>query len=696
MAVSAEALDIILRLQGVPTYTAGMHQASGANDEFAASSKRAAGMSNEAAAASERQKGAAALVAKSMKATGLIFAAAGVEGIKMAIKFEKQMEMIHTQAGASQQEVDKLKNSVLDLAGVVPQGPEVLAEGLYHLESIGLRGAAAMSALKVAAQGAAVGNADLESTASALGAAWIVNIKGAGSLHNTMGVLNATVGAGNMRMNELVTALGSGILPVAKLAGLSIQDVGAALATLSDSGYSASSAAAQLGTALHFLYAPTTKAKKALESIGLSSKDVIREMSGPNGLHGALELLKSHLSGAGDHAEQMEKLGEIFPGGRGKVILTLITELERLDMKRKQITATGGQFGDAVKRTMEQPAVKIQKAWSALQAELIRLGQAMEGPATAAMVLFAKEAGVALTIIMAMTLHGKLLAPIILGLGTAFVLYKAAVIGAALASWAYDAALTVSIEALYALDVATWGAAAAQWALNVAMDANPIGLIVLGVALAIGAMVLLVTHFRQVTAFLRGPLGTAILLAALAFAPFIAIPLAIAAHWKTVVGVFGTVMGFVKTAWGKLGGLLAYPFEYLWQKASWVFNQIKNAISEVVNAPSHALHGLESAASSVLGGLVPHFAAGGVMPYSGLATINEGASGETVYLPGGSVVQPSAASSLLGPRAHTPNPAPMDSGTPVMIEAYLMMPAGSGRSLFKLVTKEAAIKSARS
>jgi hypothetical protein len=44
---------------------------------------------------------------------------------------------------------------VLDLAKAMPQGPNELAKGLFHLESVGLRGAKAMDALKIAAEGAA-------------------------------------------------------------------------------------------------------------------------------------------------------------------------------------------------------------------------------------------------------------------------------------------------------------------------------------------------------------------------------------------------------------------------------------------------------------------------------------------------------------------------------------------------------------
>lgn len=696
VAASQEALDIILRLQGVPTYTAGMGEASSANDKFAASSGRAAKMSNESAAASERQRGAAALVSKAMKGTGLILAAAGVEGIKMAMNFDRQMEMLHTQAGATQGEVERMKGAVLGLAGTVPQGPLELAKGLYHLESIGLRGAAAINALKVAAQGAAVGNAHLEDVTTALGAAWIVGAKGAGSLHNVMGILNATVGAGNMKMEELVQSLGSGIIPISKIAHLSIQDIGAALATLTDSGFSASSAMAQLGTALHFIYAPTSKAKKALESIGLTSKQLFNEMSGPNGLHGALALLKSHLEGVGGGAEQAEKMGEILPGGRGKVLMTLIETLDRLDTKKKQIIATSGNFDESVKRTMEQPAVRIQKAWSKFQATLVRLGRSLEGPATQAMVIFAKELSVALVVIMAMTDHGKLLAPLILGIGTAFLFYKGAIMAAAIAEWAWDAALTASIVALYAFDVATWGAAAAQWALNVAMDANPIGLIIIGIAALIAGLVMLIIHFREVASFLRGPWGYAILWGLIAMEGWIGIPLAIAVHWKTVISVFNAVAGFVKGGWSKIGPAMAKPFEWLWGKVSWVFKQIKKAISDILNAPGHIMHSLAGGINSLNIPGMPSFAAGGTMMGGGYALINESQQGETVWLPGGSTVQPSPASSLQTPRAHTPNPAPAGDGTPIMIEAWLEMPPGSGRSLFKLITREAAIKSARS
>jgi TP901 family phage tail tape measure protein len=143
------------------------------------------------------------------------------------------------------------------------QTPEVLAQGLYHIVSLGVPAAHAMDVLKLASEGAAVGHANLEDVANALGAAVASNIKGSGDYTNAMAVLNATVGAGNMRMQDLATSLGN-VLPQATTAGLSLTDVGAAMATMTDNGMPAADAATRLHMAISLMEAPTGKAEKAL------------------------------------------------------------------------------------------------------------------------------------------------------------------------------------------------------------------------------------------------------------------------------------------------------------------------------------------------------------------------------------------------------------------------------------------------
>jgi hypothetical protein len=325
-----------------------------------------------------------------------------------------------------------------------------------------------MNALKVASQGAAVGQADLEDTATALGSAWLVNIKGAGNMKQVMALLNATVGAGNVRMGQLVEALGTGILPASKEAGLSIKDVFGAMAVFTDEGYKASSAAAQFSTALHFLYNPTIKASGALESIGLNSDSLARDMHKKDGLLVALSDLKKHLetkfpnidlilglknlgisasgfakeasdpkginramyalqdgldkagkttaqripllqsmlqqfgltssetarllespsglrhavklmskelgTGSRDIIQQEQILGSILPGGRGRIMLTLLNQLDRYQMKLKQIQKGTNQFNDDVTKTQETASYRLKNAWAQVEVALTQLG----------------------------------------------------------------------------------------------------------------------------------------------------------------------------------------------------------------------------------------------------------------------------------------------------------------------------------
>lgn len=368
-----------------------------ANAGMAASARRAAEAN---IALGNRMKSTGSTIAAaghSMSRLTLPIVAIGAAAGKMSMDFEKAMEQVHTQAGASQKEVDTLRGKVLELAKAMPQGPNELAAGLYHIESVGLRGAKAMDALKVAAQGAAVGGADLEETATALGSAWMVNIKGAGDMHKTMGVLNAAVGAGNMRFGELVHALGTGLLPASKEAGLGLKDALGALAVFTDEGYQASSAAAQMSTAFHFLYNPTDKAAGALNAMGLHSSQLAADMHRPRGLLVALRDLKKHLEEAGGAGakfatekgpggeihlraknaaavKEEQLLGQILPGGRGRIMLTLLNQLDRYEMKLNQVDKTSSRFGESVKKTQETAAYRVHAAWSSVQVAMIQLG----------------------------------------------------------------------------------------------------------------------------------------------------------------------------------------------------------------------------------------------------------------------------------------------------------------------------------
>lgn len=321
-------------------------------------------------------------VGKMAKGIGLAFGAVelarfGADSIKASRQFQQAMTIVHTQAGASAKEVSKLTGEVLKLAPTVGAGPEKLAAGLYHLESQGLRGAKAMEALGIAAKGAAVGNADLESVTDALGAVLSSGMKGVQNLNQVMGQLNATVGAGDMRMQELAEALGTGLAAKAKVAGVGIKDVSAALAVFGDNNVRGAEAGTQLGSVLRLMGAPSKAAEKALKQVGLAGLDLADTIR-TKGLVPALELLQKKMRDAGLTAsEQAQLLARAFGGRQAGGIQILLTQLDKLRQKEDQVAKGAGSFAGAWKDRTKDAQFQWDQFMARLDVLKIKLGDTL-------------------------------------------------------------------------------------------------------------------------------------------------------------------------------------------------------------------------------------------------------------------------------------------------------------------------------
>ncbi len=302
------------------------------------------------------------------KAAGLALGGIALaEGLKKSVsaasQFQASMELVHTQAGATQGEVGKLTKSVRDLAPTLGIDVNSLARGLFRIESAGLRGSAALKAMTLAGKGAQIGQADFESVAKTL--ANILESKivtGSNAAAKSMGLLNAIVGAGDMRMQDLSDAMGTGILPVARSFGISLQDVGGAIAEMTASGVPAVDAATRLRMTLSLLEAPAGKAAKTLKAIGISNTQLADDMR-QHGLLTALQDLKSHLEATGLSAsKQSQVITAAFGGGRTSAgIITLLGSLDDLRNRTERIGRTAGNLGEAWKKTTETAAFQFAR-----------------------------------------------------------------------------------------------------------------------------------------------------------------------------------------------------------------------------------------------------------------------------------------------------------------------------------------------
>jgi TP901 family phage tail tape measure protein len=306
------------------------------------------------------------------------------ESAKKAVEFQSEMKKVQTQAGGTARDVAVLSKGILQLGKTSEQGPQQLADAMYHLKSVGLDNVSAMKDLKAASDLAALGGSNLEDTTNALAGAWRSGIKGAGDFSTAAATVNAIIGAGNMRMEDFVAAIGTGILPSAKSFGLSLKQVGGALALMTDEGIPAVDAATRLRMSFSLLGAPSAAADKQLKKIGLNGLDLAKAMRGPQGLIGAVSLLRDHLDKSGLSAErQSQILSRAFGGGRSSSgILTLLNNLDVLRKKQDQVNSSMGKYGPAVAAQRKTAGAQLKILESNLDVFAIKIGMKLLPPIT--------------------------------------------------------------------------------------------------------------------------------------------------------------------------------------------------------------------------------------------------------------------------------------------------------------------------
>lgn len=600
--ISGEAIDVILRIQGLRSFQSGMNQAAVSVRQVGTASAQASAQAN---AGLNSQLGLLGLVRKAAIGVGIAFVAAGIEAYKLNTEFDRQMTMVQAEAGASAQEVANMRKEILASAGELRQSPIELAKGLYHVESLGFRGAHALEILRDAAHMANISGADLEETTTALGGAMIVGVRGAGSLRNVMGTLVATAGAGNMRMQNLNEALGTGLLSAAKNANMTLQDTGAALATLTDTGMPASSAAAQLRTALHFLYSPTKRARDALNTLGISQRDLVEQIAGPDGLAGALNLLNVGLDtyAQGDNARKLDIFGHILPGGRGQVLLTLMKNLDQYKVKHKQIADTIGHTETGIRISEETNSAKLRGAWADLQAQLIEVADVYKNDLTGA--ITAVIGGLAGLASFLNDHHNDVIhvSEAIMILIGAWVLYRTVMVTVIAITAIWNAMLTV--KAFLELAAGVRSLAEAWILLDVAMEANPIIFLITLVILLVGGLVILYlkwqwfhnavdntfnflkTHWYVLGAILMGLMGPMAFVAAY-----------MVTHWQQVKEAAIAIWHAIAEAFNNKVHSMAEKIRAFVKFATEAWDKVKGPLDWVVGATGDVVH----AGATVLGG----------------------------------------------------------------------------------------------
>src|SRR6185312_8789146 len=162
---------------------------------------------------------------------------------------------------------------ILSIASSTGTEIQELTNGMYMIGSAGFTGAKGLTVLTAAAQGAKAENADLGTVSNALTTILKDYGRGADQATASMDQLIAVVQNGKTTTEALAASL-SNVLPIASAAGLSFEQVGGAMATMTGEGMSAQQAAQDLANTIRSLQNPNHVAINEMAQMGLNANQV--------------------------------------------------------------------------------------------------------------------------------------------------------------------------------------------------------------------------------------------------------------------------------------------------------------------------------------------------------------------------------------------------------------------------------------
>ncbi len=262
-----------------------------ASNGMVAASARAS-QANAALGASIASANASAAAASAAMTKRFALGAAGAAlisgaAVHMAGDFEIATKRLISSAGETHEGMKIIQEGILDMAGQVGNTADELARASYVIASGGQHGADALYVLRAAAEGAAAEGADLYEVADAITSILADYHLEASKSAEVTSKMVAAVGSGKTTFQEFTSSL-SAILPIASAAHISLDDISAAIASMTVHGMSARQASQNLADVVRHMVAPTQVQTKELGQLGMSSADLADKL-GKKGLTGTLQ-----------------------------------------------------------------------------------------------------------------------------------------------------------------------------------------------------------------------------------------------------------------------------------------------------------------------------------------------------------------------------------------------------------------------
>jgi len=309
-------------------------------------------------------------------AGGFIAAQASIAGVQRlmsasigaAMAYEAQMAQIRALTGATEQDTDLLRESIREMQKTLPKSSAELGAGAYYILSSGIKDAAtAAEILELSAKASTIGLGETKTIASILTSIMNAYQLSAADAAGATDTLVNIVKLGKGEPTEFAGALGR-VIPIAAQMGIEFEQVGAVLATLTNTGLSAEESVTALRGIMTQILKPTDEAREKFAALGFDVVAFRKELD--TDFIGAMSRL------SGKVGENEEAWASLFPEVRGMigVMAAFGNQLPQTQANLEGITTGVGALDAGFAEVSETTQFKLQKAMNDLNVQLEEVG----------------------------------------------------------------------------------------------------------------------------------------------------------------------------------------------------------------------------------------------------------------------------------------------------------------------------------
>lgn len=265
-----------------------------------------------------------------MNALALASATPFIAGAKVFADFETQMAKVGTLLDGNEKQLESFSMSIKGLSKEFGESTEVLASGLFDIVSASVPAEKAINVLRESVKLAKAGFTDTAIAADAITTVLNAFSLSADNAGEVADFLFQTAKAGKTDLAKLAPNIGK-VATLSATAGLSLEEMGAALSTITRAGISTEEATTGLVAIIGAFLKPSDEAAKTAKSLGFEMSAAALKV---NGLEKSFENLKDL---------DPETITKLFPNIRA--VKGLLPVLKNLKAFKKDVSDLESRAG---------------------------------------------------------------------------------------------------------------------------------------------------------------------------------------------------------------------------------------------------------------------------------------------------------------------------------------------------------------